>query len=56
MPLDGDTRAAWAIRRDGGELELLRTEYEVGPAVQRVREYDWGELVAQRLLNGRDAG
>jgi predicted phosphodiesterase len=56
MPLDGDTRAAWAIRRDGGELELRRTGYDVGPAVQRVREYDWGERVAQRLLNARDAG
>jgi hypothetical protein len=56
MPLDGDTRAGWAIRRDGGQLELRRTEYEVGPAVQRVREYDWGERVAQRLLNGREVG
>jgi predicted phosphodiesterase len=56
MPLDGDTRAAWAIRRDGGELDLRRTEYDIGPAVQKVREYDWGERVAQRLLNGREAG
>jgi predicted phosphodiesterase len=55
MPLDGDTRAAWAIRRAGGELELRRTEYDVGPSVQRIREYDWGERVAQRLLNARDA-
>jgi predicted phosphodiesterase len=54
MPLDGDTRAAWAIRRDDAELELRRTEYDVAPAVERMREYDWGEVVAQRLLNGRD--
>jgi diadenosine tetraphosphatase ApaH/serine/threonine PP2A family protein phosphatase len=54
MPLDGDTRAAWAIRRDDGELEFRRTSYDVEPAAAKMREYDWGELIAQRLLNGRD--
>lgn len=54
MPLDGDIRAAWAIRRAGGELELRRTAYDVTPAVEKMREYDWGEQIAQRLLNGRD--
>jgi predicted phosphodiesterase len=53
MPLDGDTRAAWAIRRDG-ELELRRTAYDVAPAVERMRQFDWGERIAQRLLSGRD--
>jgi predicted phosphodiesterase len=56
MPLDGDTRAAWAIRREGGELELRRTAYDVTRAVAKMRGYDWGERVAQRLLNGRDPG
>ena len=54
MPLDGDTRAAWAIRRDDGELEFRRTSYDVEPAAAKMRGYDWGERVAQRLLNGRD--
>jgi len=54
MPLDGDPRAAWAVRLDSGELELRRTSYDVGPAVAKIRGYDWGERVAQRLLNGRD--
>jgi predicted phosphodiesterase len=54
MPLDGDTRAAWAVRRDDGELELRRTVYDVTPAVEKMREYDWGERIAQRLLNGSD--
>jgi hypothetical protein len=54
MPLDGDTRAAWAIRRDDGELEFRRTSYDVEPAAAKMREYDWGERIAQRLLNGRD--
>jgi diadenosine tetraphosphatase ApaH/serine/threonine PP2A family protein phosphatase len=54
MPLDGDTRAAWAIRRDDGEVEFRRTAYDLAPAVEKLREYDWGEVVAQRLLHGRD--
>jgi diadenosine tetraphosphatase ApaH/serine/threonine PP2A family protein phosphatase len=54
MPLDSDTRAAWAVRLDNGELEFRRTSYDVGPAVAKMRGYDWGEQVAQRLLNGRD--
>ena len=56
MPLDGDTRAAWGLRRADGELELRRTPYDVRAAVERMREYDWGERVAQRLLTGRDPG
>jgi predicted phosphodiesterase len=53
MPIDGDNRAAWAIRRDG-EIEFRRTGYDVTPAVEQMREFDWGERVAQRLLKGRD--
>jgi diadenosine tetraphosphatase ApaH/serine/threonine PP2A family protein phosphatase len=56
MPLDGDTRAAWGLRRADGKLEFRRTAYDVAPAVEKMRAYDWGELVAQRLLNGRDPG
>ena len=55
MPLDGDTRAAWALRRENGEIEFHRAAYDVTPAVERMREYDWGERVAERLLNGRDS-
>ena len=54
MPLDGDPRAAWAIRRDDGEIEFRRTEYDVAPAAARMRELDWGERVARRLELGRD--
>ena len=54
MPLDGNTGAAWAIRRENRELEFRRTAYDVGPAVAKMRGYDWGERVAQRLLHGRD--
>ncbi len=54
MPLDGDTRAAWAIRRDDGTIEFRRTEYDNRGAAAKMREYDWGDRVAERLLNGRD--
>ena len=56
MPLDGDTRAAWAVRRDDGSIEFRRTAYDNSAAVAKMREYDWGERVAERLLNGRDPG
>jgi predicted phosphodiesterase len=52
MPIDRDNRAAWAVRRDG-EVEFRRTAYDVTPAVEQMREFDWGERVAQRLLTGR---
>jgi predicted phosphodiesterase len=56
MPLDGDTRAAWALWRDG-ELELRRTAYDVEPAIGKMREYegDWPALVAERLERGAPA-
>jgi len=40
--------------RDDGQLASRRTEYDTAPAVAKMREHDWGERVAQRLLKGRD--
>jgi predicted phosphodiesterase len=54
MPLDGDPRAAWVLRRDDGEVEFRRTEYDVERAIAKMADYDWGERVANRLRNGRD--
>jgi predicted phosphodiesterase len=56
MPLDGDVRAAYAIRRDGGELELRRVEYDVERAAAA---YDalggaFGSMAAQRIRRGSD--
>ena len=42
------------MRRGDGELDFRRTAYDVERAAAKMREYDWGERVAQRLLNGRD--
>jgi predicted phosphodiesterase len=56
MPLDGDRRAAWAVRADGGELEFRRTEYDVARAVSGWRKLDgeFGEFAAVRLERGSD--
>ena len=55
MPLDGDVRAAYALRRDDGEFELRRVEYDT----ERVAEAwgklpGWGKQVAQRIRKGSD--
>jgi diadenosine tetraphosphatase ApaH/serine/threonine PP2A family protein phosphatase len=56
MPLDGDTRAAWAIRHEDGTIDLRRTAYDNEAAAARMREYDWGDRIARRLLDARDPG
>lgn len=48
-PLDGDTRAAWAMREDD-RFELRRSEYDVERAVTKMRTYgDWARPIVQRL-------
>ena len=56
MPLDGDVRAAWAVRRDDGEFEFRRTEYDVERAAAGWRELggDFGMFVAERIERGSD--
>jgi predicted phosphodiesterase len=56
MPLDGDVRAAWAVRLDGGEFEFRRTEYDVERAVAgwRALEGGFAELAAARVARGSD--
>jgi len=49
MPLDGDTRAAWALR-ENGQFDLRRTEYDVKLAVTKMRAHgDWARPIVQRL-------
>jgi predicted phosphodiesterase len=55
MPLDGDVRAAYALRDDGGEFEFRRVEYDserVAAAWERLP--GWGTMVAQRIRKGSD--
>jgi len=56
MPLDGDVRAAYAIRRDDGEFEFRRVEYDVERAAVA---YDalggqFGKFAAERIRRGSD--
>ncbi|MFL5978449.1 MAG: metallophosphoesterase family protein [Gaiellaceae bacterium] len=56
MPLDGDTRSAWAVRSDDGEFQFRRTAYDNQRAADAYRELggDFGEMVARRLERGSD--
>ena len=56
MPLDGDVRAAWAVRLDDGRFEFRRTEYDVEAAVAAWRSLpgSFAEFAAQRVERGSD--
>ena len=55
VPLDGDVRAAWALRSGNDVWEFRRTEYDVERAAAKARELgSWGELIARRLERGSD--
>jgi predicted phosphodiesterase len=53
MPFDGDTRAAYAVVRDGGEVEHRRVEYDSpATAARLVSErfgHGWADTVARRI-------
>jgi predicted phosphodiesterase len=55
MPLDGDTRAAWATFEEA-EFTFRRTEYDVQRAVDAYRGMggDFGEFAARRIERGSD--
>ena len=55
-PLDGDTRAAWALYEDG-DITFRRTAYDVERAAAKMRSYgEWAEPIVYRIEHGRDAG
>jgi predicted phosphodiesterase len=56
MPLDGDVRAAYALRHDGGDFELRRVEYdnERAAAAYEALGPPIGEMAAKRLRRGAD--
>ena len=53
LPLDGDTRAAYALLHPSGEVELRRVAYDHAHAAAALRERGepWTEAIAQRLEN-----
>jgi predicted phosphodiesterase len=56
MPLDGDVRAAYALRSDRGAFEFRRVEYDVERAAQGWEKVggDFGKFAAQRVRRGSD--
>jgi predicted phosphodiesterase len=56
MPLDGDVRAAYALRHDDGEFEFRRVEYDVERAAEGWERVGgtFGTFAAQRVRRGSD--
>jgi diadenosine tetraphosphatase ApaH/serine/threonine PP2A family protein phosphatase len=56
MPLDDDTRAAWAVRDDEGRFDFRRTAYDIERAAAAYRQLggDFGEFAAGRIERGSD--
>jgi predicted phosphodiesterase len=56
MPLDGDRRGAYALRRDDGEFEFRRVEFDVEYVAAAWRTFGgtFGEMAAQRIERGSD--
>jgi hypothetical protein len=56
MPLDGDTRAGWALRPDGGDFEFRRTVFDLErvAAAWRALGGSFGEMAARRTERGSD--
>jgi predicted phosphodiesterase len=55
MPLDGDVRAAYALRHDDGAFEFRRVAYDNERAAKAWEPLPgWGPMVAQRLRKGSD--
>jgi predicted phosphodiesterase len=56
MPLDGDVRAAYALRHDDGEFEFRRVEYDNERAAAGWDKMpgSFGQFAGQRLRKGSD--
>jgi predicted phosphodiesterase len=56
MPLDGDTRAAWAVLPDGGDFQFRRTPFDIERVAEAWRALGgpFGEMAARRTERGSD--
>jgi len=56
MPLDGDVRAAYALRHDDGRFEFRRVEYDIERAAAAWDKMpgSFGQFAGQRLRKGFD--
>jgi diadenosine tetraphosphatase ApaH/serine/threonine PP2A family protein phosphatase len=55
-PLDGDRRAAWAVRTSPGEIEFRRTDYDWERAAAAFQQLGdgFGAFMARRIEHGSD--
>ena len=54
MPLDGDTRAAWAMW-NGSDFDLRRTDYDIGRSVAAAKGLgEFGRMMINRYTHARD--
>lgn len=54
MPLDGDSRAAWALY-ESGRILFRRTQYDIERAAVQMRSYgDWAKPIVRRIERGSD--
>jgi predicted phosphodiesterase len=60
IPLDGDTRAAYALMHPDGTVEHRRAEYDASASATALREHfdgEFAEVIARRIEHARiDAG
>ena len=56
MPLDGDVRAAYALRDDDGKFEFRRVEYDIERAASAwdAMPGSFGQFAGKRLRKGSD--
>jgi hypothetical protein len=56
MPLDGDVRAAYALRLDDGDFEFRRVDYDIERAASAWDKMpgSFGQFAGQRLRKGSD--
>jgi diadenosine tetraphosphatase ApaH/serine/threonine PP2A family protein phosphatase len=55
MPLDGDARAAYALRHDDAEFAFRRVEYDTERVARAWEQLPgWGPFAAQRIRTGSD--
>jgi predicted phosphodiesterase len=58
LPLDGDTRAAYAVIGDDGGIEHRRVEYDHRASAAKVRAFggEWVERIARRIERAEHEG
>jgi predicted phosphodiesterase len=55
MPLDGDPRAAYALRQDDGEFEFRRVAYDTERVARAWEQLPgWGPMAGERIRKGSD--